>query len=214
MRAVAALMLGGLAAQEVVSPSVSRGATAAAHVAHAPLPSTAEGSSSGGCACETAGGWDMLPGVFFKGTGKLYVTTTSDNMEQCRLACCYRQLGCSHFSFDGRAGTPETCTLWVSIEGNTPSPTPGYVSGKLTGPHCKAPAGVDPMHPRTSSFLLITLFARNLLAFCSMFAHFLPTFCSIFTPSAMRNTKLITVRSIACMQRSRWQYRGFSTSRC
>lgn len=136
--------------EDVVAPSVSAAATTGATVAlSSPSGALGEGSSSGGCACESESGWDMMPNTFFKGDGKLYVTTISNNMEQCRLACCYRQLGCEYFSFDDRAGTPETCTLWVSIEGNTPSPSPGYLSGKITGPHCKAPAGVDPMHPRT-----------------------------------------------------------------
>ena len=105
------------------------------------------------CACESASGWQMMAHTFFTGPGKLYVTTISESAEQCRLACCYRELGCQYFSFDGRAGTPQTCTLWVSIEGNTPSTIPGYTSGKILGQHCKPPAGIDPMHPRKLAFL-------------------------------------------------------------
>jgi hypothetical protein len=110
-------------------------------------------AGAGDCACESASGWQMMDGVFFTGPGKLYVTTISESAEQCRLACCYRQLGCNYFSFDGRSKTPQTCTLWVSIEDNTPAPSPGYTSGKILGPHCKAPAGVDPMHPRKHRFV-------------------------------------------------------------
>lgn len=101
-----------------------------------------------GCACESSSGWKMMDNMFFTGPGKAYVTTTEASAEQCRLACCYRKLGCEYFSFDGRSGTPQTCTLWVSIEQNTLTPSRGYTSGKLLSPHCTPPAGVDPMHPR------------------------------------------------------------------
>ena len=36
--------------------------------------------------------------------------------------------------YDGRPNTPQTCTLWVSIAGNTPTPSPGYTSGHVRTP--------------------------------------------------------------------------------
>lgn len=149
--------------------------------------------------------WDMMPGVFFTGAGTLYVTTTSVNMEQCRLACCYRKLGCAAFAFDGRAGTPDTCTLWVSIESTVEGI--GYISGKITGTNLPAPAGIDPMHP-------------PLLSFCSVSARVLLNLhAETLRRRPMPNTKkLNTVLLTECMQRFRATLRlawaGSSGSQC
>jgi hypothetical protein len=149
--AVPAAMIVAPSVEEVaVAPAVEvagggRGRAAATNTSSGAV---ADASSDGACGCASESGWEMMENVFFTGPGKLYVTTISASAEQCRLACCYRQLGCAYFSFDDRAGTPETCTLWVSIVGNTPTPSPHYTSGKILGAHCKPPAGIDPMHPR------------------------------------------------------------------
>eukprot|EP01050_Picozoa_sp_SAG11_P030290 SAG11_NODE_8895_length_964_cov_1.023095_1_plen_145_part_01 len=94
--------------------------------------------------------WEDKPGETYI-NGHNYVTTDSDSVEQCALACCYhvKPGPCVAYTYTTTSG--DDCTIWLGLAGTTLYSSASSHSGALSSrvpANCEgAPNGEDPLHP-------------------------------------------------------------------